>query len=286
MKKNLNDKVVVLDKDIYVRLLNLAGIGAFEISREPEFKDLARHARKFNPHLQPAHAEFVAEQDQKRWYERHQYRRARRIVSNRNGILHGRDVNGCVKIVKYQREFYFLTHDKQAFPIYVTGFAPNYGKTGVKIQFIDPEHKELARQFGNEVVAKNIAETVDEIPVNYKRHYVKVDLRTGNECCADPCVTFDSKCENCGNVEEDKCCESMSLDYKGKCIMCGDTSAQIEVEGEKKCCENEDRTVWGDCVSCGDNSSQIEVEGEEKCCDNEDRNNWGGGCTNCGDPCL
>lgn len=224
MKKNLNDKVVVLDKEIYGRLLSLASIGAYEISREPELRELARHARKFNPDLRPAHALVVQDEEQKRSDERRQYFRARRIVSTRNGVHYGQDVNGTATLEKYQREFYLLTHDRQAFPVYVTGFAPNYGRTGVKIQFIDPKHKELSRQFSCEVVAKNIAETVDEIPVNYKRHYANVDLRSGNECCADPCVTFDGNCENCGNVEP-----------------------------EDKCCENEDRNNWGGgCVNCGD----------------------------------
>lgn len=134
MKKNLNDKVVVLDKDIYARLVNLAGIGAYEISRECEFNDLTRHARKFNPALRPAHEDTVKEQEEKRAFERHQYFRARRMVSNRNGVHYGRDVNGCVTLEEYKREFYLLTHNNEAFPIHIVGFAPNYGKSGVKIE--------------------------------------------------------------------------------------------------------------------------------------------------------
>jgi len=73
--------------------------------------------------------------------------------------------------------------------------------------------------------------------------------------CGKP--VYMRNCDHCKEIDdnegyEDTCCDSMKIDYTGKCIMCGDTSARIEVEGEKKCCENEDRTVWGDCVSCGD----------------------------------
>lgn len=220
MKKNLNDKVVVLDKDVYARLAELAGIGAYEISREVEFKQLTRHARKFNPDLRPAHALVVQEQEQKRAEERRQNFRARRMVSNRNGVHYGQDVNGTATVEKYKREFFLLNHKKEAFPIYIVGFAPNYGKSGIKIEYLDPKHKEM-NFYGCETTAKHIVESAEEIPVNYKRYYPNVDLRTGNECCADPCLTFDGTCENCGHIEQ--------------------------------CCENEDRDNWGGtCKNCGD----------------------------------
>lgn len=232
MKKNLDTNVVVLDKDIYARLLSLASIGAYEISREPEFKDLARHARKFNPDLQPAHAEYVEKQEQDRAFARLQYFRARRIVSRRNGIHYGRDENSQVTLEKYQREFYYLTHDNQAYPIHVLGFAPNYGKSGVKIEFIDPKHKAMANQYSAEVVAKNIAETAEEIPVNFKRHYAHVDLRTENECCADPQKDEEEVCGSCGDCKDGACNSDPEL---------------------QSCCENEDRNNWGGgCKNCGD----------------------------------
>jgi len=72
VKKNHDPLIVVLDVEQYYRLLNSAEIGDSEAGGNAA-KEVAHHARRFNPHLQTAHAAEIAA-------ERRRYAKARKRV--------------------------------------------------------------------------------------------------------------------------------------------------------------------------------------------------------------
>lgn len=146
MEKNTDDRIVVLDKDMYRRLVSYAECGERDCG--PNFfgktvEEIKTHATKFNVHLQAA---AYTEKRQKNLFKeekRKLRKKARRLSSQRD-------------IVRYM-----LDHVHQVvFPVMVIGVSA-YGEYRLK-------YRSLSDGWESDCLAELIIETAEELPKHYR----------------------------------------------------------------------------------------------------------------------
>lgn len=173
MKKNDDQKVIVLDIHRYLQLLSIAGIGDQEMCGQTNLEEIERHARKFNPHLRPAHEKELKEILVDRAATRRERAKARRILTNRTIHSWPHVSTGYGEFRRTHRReprvFYYLYHhEKLAFPIHVLGTGA-ISKGLLRAGFLIAGHCRLAGQHFNpfDCRAASVAETKEQIPEDY-----------------------------------------------------------------------------------------------------------------------
>ena len=145
MERNTDENIVVLDKDMYRRLVQYAKCGEADCGEGffgKTVKEIEKHARRFNSNIQEQH-DYKMRQDYRSKEEKRQFiKKARRLLSQRDTVR------------------YMVDHDMHfIFPVQITG-ASSLGEHRIK-------YRSLSDGWESEASANHIYETREELPASY-----------------------------------------------------------------------------------------------------------------------
>lgn len=234
MQKNLDKNQVCIDPDMLETLMQFAEKYAGTYYFEKDLEKVKRHIRKFNPkslerkkqiEKEDQHLLLMAE-------DRKESKRTRRMVSER---FETKTVmcEGKAVVEKTPFVFWFVRKNvKCAWPILIHSLRKDCGLTTVDCTFLSRKDRGEAVYLYGDLNTRSVLSTKDiylsrdEIPEGITvcdsalaPAVPKLDLRTGNECCAHP-VYDNGECTQCGNLES--CCDNEDRNHNGGCNNCGD----------------------------------------------------------------
>lgn len=235
MQKNLDKNHVSIDPDMLEILMQFAEKHADGNHFTDDLKRVKRHIRKFNPKSLERKKQIEKEDNDLLIMaeERKEAKRTRRMVSER---FETKTVvrDGKTEKVKTPFVFWFVRQNvKRAWPILIHTLRKDYGMTSVSCSFLSSKDKGEAMYMYTGLNVPSILSTKDiylsrdEIPEGIQicdsALAPKLDLRAGNECCANP-VYDEGKCTQCGNLdpELESCCDNEDRNWNGGCNNCGD----------------------------------------------------------------
>lgn len=146
MERNSDEKIVVLDVDVYRTLVQYAecgerdcGIGFYGKS----VKELEKHARHFNPHLRPPFEQELENERLGKAERRRLIKKARRLSSQREPVRF---------LVDHQH--------KVIYPIIITGVSPD--------NQLRLKYHALSDGWDSAAMVDRIFETPEELPQSYR----------------------------------------------------------------------------------------------------------------------
>lgn len=170
MKKNLDAREIVIDSEMFDKLMEFADIGADSTDSTPELDLIKKHVRKFNVNCEER--KLVAARIEQSILDAKQMRlkrkRTARLVSSRYKIEYSIEEGAFTIHKSYTIRWFIEKETKLAHPIYIKGKSSAWIKDWVSIEFLKPIntlHSPLSYYTSCNVDC--IAETLEEIPEGY-----------------------------------------------------------------------------------------------------------------------